>query len=95
MPIFHQTVNVLPPMGALTGNPLCVFESGVPFDDVAMQAIARQMNHPGTVFLLPSHEADAQLRIFVNSRLRDAVCWPPGTGQCMWCSSCRRRKTRT
>ena len=65
MPIFrYQTVNVFAADGALTGNPLCVFESGVPFDDVAMQAIARQMNHPETVFLLPSREADAQLRIF-------------------------------
>jgi len=60
MPIFrYQTVNVFAADGALTGNPLCVFESGVPFDDVAMQAIARQMNHPETVFLLPSREADA------------------------------------
>lgn len=64
MPIFrYQTVNVFADT-TLTGNPLCVFESGVPFDDLAMQAIARQMNHPETVFILPSREADAQLRIF-------------------------------
>ena len=64
MPIFrYQTVNVFADT-ALTGNPLCVFESGLPFDDAAMQAIARQMNHPETVFVLPSREADAQLRIF-------------------------------
>ncbi len=64
MPFFrYQTVNVFAD-SPLSGNPLCVFESGLPFDDLAMQAIARQMNHSETVFLMPSKEADAQLRIF-------------------------------
>jgi trans-2,3-dihydro-3-hydroxyanthranilate isomerase len=64
MPSFrYQIVNVFAE-SSLSGNPLCVFESGLPFDDAAMQSIARQMNHPETAFVLPSRVADAQIRIF-------------------------------
>ena len=64
MPSFrYQIVNVFAESN-LSGNPLCVFESGLSFNDAAMQAIARQMNHPETAFILPSRVADAQIRIF-------------------------------
>src|ERR1700730_5745692 len=50
--------------GALTGNPLCVFENAAAFDTERMQALARQFNLSETTFILPSSEADARLRIF-------------------------------
>ena len=50
--------------GALTGNPLCVFESGSEFDSQVMQALARQFNLSETTFILPSSSADARVRIF-------------------------------
>jgi trans-2,3-dihydro-3-hydroxyanthranilate isomerase len=50
--------------GALTGNPLCVFESGAGFDGRTMQALARQFNLSETTFILPSSSADARVRIF-------------------------------
>jgi PhzF family phenazine biosynthesis protein len=50
--------------GALTGNPLCVFESGVGLDATTMQALALQFNLSETTFLLPSSRAAAQVRIF-------------------------------
>src|SRR3982751_6382729 len=50
--------------GALTGNPLCVFESGVSLDTATMQALARQFNLSETTFILPSTRATAQVRIF-------------------------------
>jgi trans-2,3-dihydro-3-hydroxyanthranilate isomerase len=50
--------------GALTGNPLCVFESGAEFDSQVMQALARQFNLSETTFILPSSSADARVRIF-------------------------------
>jgi trans-2,3-dihydro-3-hydroxyanthranilate isomerase len=50
--------------GALTGNPLCVFEDGAGFDTDAMQALARQFNLSETTFILPSARADARVRIF-------------------------------
>jgi len=50
--------------GALTGNPLCVFEDGAEFDSGRMQALARQFNLSETTFILPSSRADAQVRIF-------------------------------
>jgi PhzF family phenazine biosynthesis protein len=53
--------------GALTGNPLCVFESGRDFDTAAMQALARQFNLSETTFILPSSRADARVRIFTPS----------------------------
>jgi PhzF family phenazine biosynthesis protein len=48
----------------LSGNPLCVFESGEGLDDAAMQALARQLNLSETTFILPSVRADARVRIF-------------------------------
>jgi trans-2,3-dihydro-3-hydroxyanthranilate isomerase len=50
--------------GALTGNPLCVFEDGAGFDTDAMQALARQFNLSETTFILPSARAAARVRIF-------------------------------
>jgi PhzF family phenazine biosynthesis protein len=53
--------------GALTGNPLCVFESGETLDTEAMLALARQFNLSETTFLLPSTQATARVRIFTPS----------------------------
>jgi trans-2,3-dihydro-3-hydroxyanthranilate isomerase len=53
--------------GALTGNPLCVFESAGEFDSQVMQALARQFNLSETTFILPSSRADARVRIFTPS----------------------------
>jgi len=53
--------------GALTGNPLCVFENGAPFDSATMQALARQFNLSETTFILPSSRANARVRIFTPS----------------------------
>jgi PhzF family phenazine biosynthesis protein len=50
--------------GALTGNPLCVFENAAEFDSQVMQALARQFNLSETTFILPSSRADARVRIF-------------------------------
>jgi trans-2,3-dihydro-3-hydroxyanthranilate isomerase len=50
--------------GALTGNPLCVFEDARGLDDETMQALARQFNLSETTFILPSSQADARMRIF-------------------------------
>jgi trans-2,3-dihydro-3-hydroxyanthranilate isomerase len=50
--------------GALTGNPLCVFEDAADFDTRGMQALARQFNLSETTFILPSSRADARVRIF-------------------------------
>jgi len=53
--------------GALTGNPLCVFENGADIDSQTMQALARQFNLSETTFILPSSRADAKVRIFTPS----------------------------
>jgi trans-2,3-dihydro-3-hydroxyanthranilate isomerase len=53
--------------GALTGNPLCVFESAAALDTATMQALARQFNLSETTFVLPSTRATAQVRIFTPS----------------------------
>jgi trans-2,3-dihydro-3-hydroxyanthranilate isomerase len=50
--------------GALSGNPLCVFERADDFDSGVMQALARQFNLSETTFILPSSRADARVRIF-------------------------------
>jgi len=50
--------------GALTGNPLCVFEDAAAFDARLMQALARQFNLSETTFILPSANAAAGVRIF-------------------------------
>jgi PhzF family phenazine biosynthesis protein len=50
--------------GALTGNPLCVFEDGSGLEPEVMQGLARQFNLSETTFILPSSRADARVRIF-------------------------------
>jgi len=50
--------------GALTGNPLCVFEGAADLDTPVMQALALQFNLSETTFILPSSRADARVRIF-------------------------------
>jgi trans-2,3-dihydro-3-hydroxyanthranilate isomerase len=49
--------------GRLTGNPLCVFESGSGFDAHTMQALARQFNLSETTFILPPTRSDAHARV--------------------------------
>jgi PhzF family phenazine biosynthesis protein len=53
--------------GALTGNPLCVFEDASSFDSDLMQSLARQFNLSETTFILPSSRAEARVRIFTPS----------------------------
>jgi trans-2,3-dihydro-3-hydroxyanthranilate isomerase len=50
--------------GALTGNPLCVFENGADLSAALMQDLARQFNLSETTFILPSTRAVARVRIF-------------------------------
>jgi PhzF family phenazine biosynthesis protein len=50
--------------GALTGNPLCVFENAESFSSETMQGLARQFNLSETTFILPSAHAAARVRIF-------------------------------
>jgi trans-2,3-dihydro-3-hydroxyanthranilate isomerase len=50
--------------GALTGNPLCVFEAAADLETPVMQALALQFNLSETTFILPSSRADARVRIF-------------------------------
>jgi trans-2,3-dihydro-3-hydroxyanthranilate isomerase len=49
--------------GALTGNPLCVFENGADLDAQTMQALARQFNLSETTFILPATQAEAHARV--------------------------------
>src|SRR3984885_15088768 len=49
--------------GTLTGNPLCVFESGAGLDARTMQALARQFNLSETTFILPATRPDAHARV--------------------------------
>ena len=51
----------------LGGNPLAVFEDGRSLDDATMQALALQFNLSETTFILPSDQADAQVRIFTTA----------------------------
>jgi trans-2,3-dihydro-3-hydroxyanthranilate isomerase len=53
--------------GALTGNPLCVFESAETFGTETMQGLARQFNLSETTFILPSTRGAARVRIFTPS----------------------------
>ena len=46
------------------GNPLCVFESGEGLSDSEMQSLALQFNLSETTFILPGHDASAEVRIF-------------------------------
>jgi PhzF family phenazine biosynthesis protein len=63
----YRIVNVFTRGGALTGNPLCVFEDGSALDTPTMQALARQFNLSETTFILPSDTATARVRIFTPS----------------------------
>lgn len=63
----YRIVNVFTRGGALTGNPLCVFEDGSGLDSATMQALARQFNLSETTFILPSDGATARVRIFTPS----------------------------
>ncbi len=63
----YRIVNVFARGGALTGNPLCVFEDGQGLDTDTMQALARQFNLSETTFILPSGKATARVRIFTPS----------------------------
>jgi trans-2,3-dihydro-3-hydroxyanthranilate isomerase len=67
MDLKFRIVNVFTREGALTGNPLCVFEDGRGLDDAAMQALARQFNLSETTFILPSTAATVRVRIFTPS----------------------------
>jgi trans-2,3-dihydro-3-hydroxyanthranilate isomerase len=60
----YRIVNVFTRQGALTGNPLCVFEDAGNLDEATMQALARQFNLSETTFILPSRRATARVRIF-------------------------------
>ena len=63
-----RLVNVFAVPGqALSGNPLCVFESGSGLDDATQQALALQLNLSETTFIFPSDRADARVRIFTPS----------------------------
>ncbi len=53
--------------GALTGNPLCVFENAEAFSSKTMQGLARQFNLSETTFILPSTRGAARVRIFTPS----------------------------
>jgi len=66
MPTLHyRLVNVFTQGArALTGNPLCVFESGESLSTETMQALARQFNLSETTFILPATNANAKVRIF-------------------------------
>jgi trans-2,3-dihydro-3-hydroxyanthranilate isomerase len=52
------------------GNPLAVVLESEGLETAAMQAVAREFNHPETVFVLPSADAShrARLRIFTPAR---------------------------
>lgn len=59
-----RIVNVFAEDGALSGNPLAVFEDARGLDDATMQALALQFNLSETTFILPSATATALVRIF-------------------------------
>jgi PhzF family phenazine biosynthesis protein len=62
--LVFRIVNVFTRGGALTGNPLAVFEDAAALDEATMQALARQFNLSETTFVLPSERATARVRIF-------------------------------
>jgi trans-2,3-dihydro-3-hydroxyanthranilate isomerase len=47
----------------LTGNQLAVFTDARDLDPLTMQALAKEMNFAETVFVLPPHDTDADVRI--------------------------------
>jgi trans-2,3-dihydro-3-hydroxyanthranilate isomerase len=52
----------------LTGNQLGVFTDARDLDDDTMQSLARELNYSETVFVLPSDEAHARIRIFTPAK---------------------------
>jgi len=61
----YRLLNVFAFAGqALSGNPLCVFESGEGLSDLAMRALALQFNLSKTCFIFPADDATARVRIF-------------------------------
>lgn len=72
MPTYtYRIVNVFAeataPQSLLTGNPLCVFEDARGLDTSTLQALAQQFNLSETVFVLPSENATARIRIFTTA----------------------------
>jgi PhzF family phenazine biosynthesis protein len=72
MPTYtYRIVNVFAeaaaPLARLTGNPLCVFEDARGIDNQTLQALAQQFNLSETVFVLPSDQATARIRIFTTA----------------------------
>lgn len=61
---FHLLNVFIRDAGALTGNPLAVFEPHPALDAVRMQALALQFNLSESAFLAPSTRASAAVRIF-------------------------------
>ncbi|HMF10631.1 MAG TPA: PhzF family phenazine biosynthesis protein [Thermoanaerobaculia bacterium] len=53
------------------GNPLAVFPEAGGLSDGEMQAVAREMDHPATSFLLPSALPGAAFRLRIFSRERE------------------------
>ena len=62
-----RILNVFAREGALSGNPLAVFEDARDLDEATMQALALQFNLSETTFILPSTAATARVRIFTPS----------------------------
>ncbi len=52
----------------LEGNQLAVFTDARELDDETMQKLAREMNFSETVFVLPSEEGHARIRIFTPAQ---------------------------
>jgi PhzF family phenazine biosynthesis protein len=61
---FHLLNVFIRDAGALSGNPLAVFEHHPGLDAARMQALARQFNLSESTFLAPSSRATAAVRIF-------------------------------
>ncbi len=57
MSLAHVIVDVFTDT-PLQGKQLAVFEDGPALSDDQMQRLAREMNLPGTVFLLPAKDGD-------------------------------------
>lgn len=64
MKFHYRLLNVFATREGFSGNPLCVFESGLGLSGDQMQALARQFNLSETTFILQSSRATAAVRIF-------------------------------
>lgn len=62
----YQILNVFT-QEALSGNPLCVFESAIGLDDETMLKLAKQFNLSETVFLFPSQHMPDELDCKTNA----------------------------